>query len=901
MTAPGDLAPPATDPRRRWPVQLHVFIVLSVLGAAPVATHGIGEAQRWGVEAAAHADALAQQAAKSAARSLEDRLRDKTAVLQAMAGGLGADFAWTEGHLQPELNGQIAQSRAFDSVYLADTTGTSLVFAPRVRADGVSTAPGVNYAERDYYEELMRTHAVAYSRVQLGKQSGIANVMIAVPIHGDPGSPGAPCPEGLGHDWAHGPLRGYLAAGVSLAELSTLASRAVPPGSNARLLIIDGERRVLVDSAGRLPALSRLQPGPGGAVDCPEAPIEGEDDLSQRVRQWCTPIALGQQRWQVWVNTPMEDLEAAAGRARTAALRAVLINLGLALLASGAVSWMFGRRVRRASALAERVSAGDLSLRPTPPDWYAPREIAELSDVVGMAIGRLATSDAEKQALVDRLEQANRRMEPLADAWAQVGEAIEIMDGEGVVRFVNPAYGRLMGAAFSVGHRSALADLPRLMAQAREGQPWRGELQVETIQGLRVQSLTASPVLDPEGRLSRLVVIRRDITDRRLAEAAATNNERLAAVGTLAAGLAHEINNPLMVIRGALEQQQLRPDAPETQAAVRDALAAAGSAQSVVHALLSLSAADLDASLPDVLIQVDELLRSCAVLSGPLARPRVRVLVEVDGTPTVRGRRADLAQVVLNLVTNAIQAHAAGDGPMCWIRLSAGRRPLPEGGDVWIEVADNGPGMSAEVLRRAFDPFFTTRTVGAGVGLGLSLSRQIVEAHRGRLGLRSTPGSGTVARITLPSAASPAADPLAEPTTPRRPAPQLSAHVRSQRVLVVDDDPPVARSLARMLRGHEVHVAIGGEDALARLANERFDVVVSDVMMPGIDGPTLFDAATRGWPELRERFIFVTGAATSGAVAAALRATGRPVLLKPIDPAAIRSLVEQTGGGTASG
>lgn len=890
---------PAAAPRAsgRWPVQLYLFIGLGLFGAGPVATYGLWEGQRWGDDASAHADALAQQLATAASDALIDRLRDKAEVLQAIAGGLSEDDDWSEAHLQPIMDAQLAQSRAFDSVYLADATGRSLVFAPKIRKDGVVTAPGVNYSERDYYRELIRTHSVAYSQVQLGKQSGLANVMIAVPIHGPRGGVGPPCPATADHAEGPpaGPLRGYLAAGISLAELSALALRAVQGAGDARLIVLDGDDRVLTDSAGRQPPLATLRLS-SGSPSCPTGVIEAEDDAGARVRQRCRPVLLASQRWQVWVSTPTATIDAAADRARSAALQAALLILGLAVGASALTAVLISRRVKRAAALVHRVSQGDLSQRPGAPQWYIPREVANLSEAVSVALDRLAQSDAEVRELVERLGQANAQMAPLADAWAQVGEAVEVLDGEGVVRFVNPAFGRLMGDAFSVGHRSALIELPSLMAQAREGHPWRGELQVETAAGLRVQSLTASPVLDAQGQLSRLVVIRRDITDRRLAEAAASNNERLAAVGTLAAGLAHEINNPLMVIRGALEQQKLHPGAPDSRAALRDAQAATERAQSIVRALLSLSAADLEANVPDAVIAVDELLRSCAVLAGPLARQRVRLLVEVDGAPAVRGRRADLAQVVLSLVTNAIQAQGEG-GAGSWVRLSAGLSATPEGPEVWVEVADNGPGMRPEVLRRAFDPFFTTRTVGAGVGLGLSLSRQIAEAHRGRLSLRSTPGSGTAARLTLPAATP--ATPTVELPTPRTPAPMPSAMARTQRILVVDDDPPVARSLARMLRGHEVHVAIGGEDALARLASERFDVVVSDVMMPGLDGPTLFAAATRGWPELRERFAFVTGAATNGAVAEALRSTGRPVLLKPIDPAAIRALVDEIGGGAS--
>jgi CheY-like chemotaxis protein/anti-sigma regulatory factor (Ser/Thr protein kinase) len=251
--------------------------------------------------------------------------------------------------------------------------------------------------------------------------------------------------------------------------------------------------------------------------------------------------------------------------------------------------------------------------------------------------------------------------------------------------------------------------------------------------------------------------------------------------------------------------------------------------------------------------------------------------------PAVQADPDQLHQVVLNLVVNAQHALAERSGPR-----EIAIRAWAEDGWVVVEVADNGPGMSEEVRRRAFEPFFTTKPRGVGTGIGLSVSRGIVEAHGGTLILAGDSGGGTRVQMRLPVTATRfPGGAAAEPPEPGAPI--------AGQVLVADDEERLAELIADRLSedGLEVDVASSGAAALALIRDRAYDVLITDLRMPDMDGAQLLDAIGRVAPGLLHRAVVVTGDALGAQLDARIAGRGCPVLEKPLDVAALRRLVRR--------
>jgi CheY-like chemotaxis protein len=235
--------------------------------------------------------------------------------------------------------------------------------------------------------------------------------------------------------------------------------------------------------------------------------------------------------------------------------------------------------------------------------------------------------------------------------------------------------------------------------------------------------------------------------------------------------------------------------------------------------------------------------------------------------------------VLMNLIVNAQHALQTRAPPR---RLEIVARR--QDGTVRIEVADNGPGIPAEIAERIFDPFFTTKPQGVGTGIGLSVCRGIIAAHDGEIGVASRPEGGALFTITLPVTSLAHAPPVAEAA----PAPIAG------RILVVEDEVEIAQMVAEVLKRdhHEVAVATSGREALAHLAREPADLILSDVRMPDLDGPGLHCALASSSPDLARRMVFVTGDVLTPETAAFLANASLPVLEKPLDPYDLRLKVQ---------
>jgi signal transduction histidine kinase/CheY-like chemotaxis protein len=371
--------------------------------------------------------------------------------------------------------------------------------------------------------------------------------------------------------------------------------------------------------------------------------------------------------------------------------------------------------------------------------------------------------------------------------------------------------------------------------------------------------------------------------------------DRLATLGTLATGVAHEINNPLTYVLLHLHRLYRlmsdpgaaagagaeRGDAAETIRLLEEALEGAERVRTIVKDLLDFARAD-DARSEAV--DVERVLDASVKLARSGIKYRAQVLRQPGGVPRVAGCEARLGQVFLNLLVNAAQAFEQSDPEHNRIVVST---RLDEPSLVLVEVADNGSGIAPEHLERIFEPFFTTKALGDGTGLGLAITRSIVESLGGRIAVVSTPGTGTAVRVWLPTAS---ALPSGRASAT---GPPLHATASRGRVLVIEDEPILARAVATALSTrHEVVVCTGSQDGLQHIRNgPPFSVVLCDVIMPGMSGTELFRTVCAEHPEYASRFVFVTGGAVTPTDRDFLVRTGAPILSKPYDMSVIEELI----------
>jgi PAS domain S-box-containing protein len=364
----------------------------------------------------------------------------------------------------------------------------------------------------------------------------------------------------------------------------------------------------------------------------------------------------------------------------------------------------------------------------------------------------------------------------------------------------------------------------------------------------------------------------RDVTERNAIRHKLIAVDRLTALGKLAAGVAHEINNPLAYVQLSLELMRRQLAELELPAGVGGELVEIlGEAEHGVSRVAAITtdlrafarADHAQAGPVDVAAAIEQSLR---MVDNDL-RHRARLLRAFADVAPVTGNPSRLEQVFVNLIVNAI--HSLRDPARDEIHIAI--RPAGTS-DVAIVIRDTGCGIPAAIRERIFEQFFTTKPAGEGMGLGLSVCKMIVESFGGRIAVDSVEGTGTTVTVTLPAHQRQVA--AIHPA----PVPALGR----QRILIVDDEPFVRDSLSELLSpDHDVATAAGGELALGRLAGEPFDVVVCDVMMPGMTGVELYRQIATSFPELEPRVMFITGGTLSPELGSFLESVGDRCLPKP--------------------
>lgn len=356
-------------------------------------------------------------------------------------------------------------------------------------------------------------------------------------------------------------------------------------------------------------------------------------------------------------------------------------------------------------------------------------------------------------------------------------------------------------------------------------------------------------------------------------------SEKLTAMGSLLAGVAHELNNPLAIVlgRAALLEEKAGDD-PALAALAQDLRRIREAAERcgrIVRTFLNMARSK---PTQREAVTVNDLVRAAADILAYTYRSH-GVVLELnlpDDLPAVMADGDQIGQVVLNLLVNAQQALSELDGERR-VRVTSGVEPRREHREprVWLRVADSGPGVPDAVRERIFEPFFTTKAEGLGTGLGLAVSRSIVREHGGDLQLEVGTG-GASFRLSLPISGQAVA-------TDSIPAPLDTPAAAQARVLVVDDEPEIADLVRELLEGanHEVVTAESGAVALAMLGEARFDAIVSDLHMPDVDGAALWREVRARDPALARRMLFVTGDTLSPSVRQFLDDARCPGLAKP--------------------
>jgi PAS domain S-box-containing protein len=416
----------------------------------------------------------------------------------------------------------------------------------------------------------------------------------------------------------------------------------------------------------------------------------------------------------------------------------------------------------------------------------------------------------------------------------------------------------------------------RAAQTAREGKAPIAESRMLRRDGTIAFVEAEAVLLDFDGQPAN-VVIAHEVTERRELFARVATADRLLSMGTLAAGVAHEINNPLSYLVSNLEILA-RDVAPELAALVADAREAADRVSSIVDDLHQLTRPGGDSLGP---VDVVEIITSSIKMANNELRHRARLVTSYEPRlPRVDASSSRLGQVFLNLLVNAAHAIVEGhaDSEEVRVRVTAS----PDRDYVVVEIEDTGVGIPAEILGRVFDPFFTTKPHGIGIGLGLAISHQIVRSIGGEISVTSTVGVGTTFRISLR-----AADPKAKITEPHIDVP---ASMSPLRILLIDDEVQVGRAVVALLAPeHEVVAVTRARVALERLAiDDAFDVILCDVMMPEMNGMELYEHLPAYY---RDRLVFVTGGAFTPQARTFL--AGRVYLDKPFSEEQLRSAIDR--------
>ncbi len=470
--------------------------------------------------------------------------------------------------------------------------------------------------------------------------------------------------------------------------------------------------------------------------------------------------------------------------------------------------------------------------------------------------------------------------------WARTANALPValctISADGLVRQVNRAFATLVNEPasalpgkpllplFPPAWRETLSPMlaPDYQGGIRLFKHATGPL------GVRVQRITADPASD-------VVLYFDDHTEQSQLQQQLIQSEKMSAIGQLIAGVAHDLNNPLASVVGFADYLAETNTLPEQyREPLRVIQQEASRAAGIVKNLLTFARKHEGRRRPTALLRLLE--ATTELLRSELSSNKIELLVEVDAKlPELYIEPNQIQQAIVNLVTNAAQAIIETGRPG---RILVRAQRLAT--SVAIDVCDNGPGIPESERAHIFEPFYTTKAEGLGTGLGLSISQGLVMEHGGHILLMGSGPQGTVFRVELPDSSLPDIE---------APTPEHRATAEGMRILIVDDEPHILHYMQATLEawGHKVAVARDGSRALQLVADEEFDVIITDLRMPEVSGREFYEILHQRHPDLAQRVVFSTGDTVRGDTLDFLEQQGRPCLSKPFSLTELRNVLAQ--------
>jgi PAS domain S-box-containing protein len=807
------------------------------------------------------------------------------------AGDLSA-YSLAHRRIHPQLR-NLADRYGYRDLLLADLDG-NVVYSVRKRDDFATNLKDGPYRDSGIAKALQAAQASLAS----GRESFVDFT---------PYQPGGGEPAGFLSAPVYG--EGYRPLGVLILEMpidriDRLMQQAAGLGRTGETLIAgpDGMLR----AASRLASASAIlrQPaaldgieeafkGASGARESREhRPDGGTDDVLAAF----APLDFLGTRWVVVAKVDLDEVYAPVLAMGKQALINGLAMAALVALIGFVITHLTVVRPLTAVVAAVRALAGGdraapLGLRPRGDEIGAIAKALVLFRDSLIERDRLAAEKQREAVLVE----SSRRFRAVSEANPVPLVVFELKDG--AVRHANPAAAALFGLAGptapGIGVDALFVSAADLAAVTEAGQ--RGgvdgrESRLQRLDGTAFPALLSGRPLDYDG--SRCLVLGIiDLTEREAAQAQIArqremiyHREKLGALGGLLAGVAHELNNPLAVVVAQatlLEEQVTDPKAVTRSGQIR---AAAERCARIVKTFLAMArqrpparaAVDLNAAIAATIELLGYNLRTAGIeLRRELA----------PGLPAVWADPDQVSQVLTNLIVNAQQAMVDRPAPRL---LTVATSADVAAGRVRLRVSDTGPGVPEPLKARIFEPFFTTKPEGTGTGIGLWVCHDIVTSHNGSIAVQDAPGGGAAFVVELPVGGDARAP---------RPAPERApAASQSRRVLVIDDEPEVASTLREILEpgGAQVDIIDNGLVALQRLDSIAYDVVLSDLNMPGMGGVELYRRLRQERPRFAERLIIVTGDTLNDSLRAFLEETGVACIEKPFIPAEVRRTVADT-------
>jgi two-component system NtrC family sensor kinase len=489
-------------------------------------------------------------------------------------------------------------------------------------------------------------------------------------------------------------------------------------------------------------------------------------------------------------------------------------------------------------------------------------------------------------------QQVARSEKDWENTFQAITDGIAIYDAEFRIVRANPALADILETTPEgcIGKR-CYEIFPHCQGPTRTSCPHRSTMETGGSRSIEVDvpdlgktlHITSFPIHDEGGNVKGAVHNIRDITQQKVLRSQLLQTEKLAAIGQLISGVAHELNNPLTSVMGYAQLLQAADVSDEVRDDLRRIYQEAQRSARIISSLLTFARKETVEKLYTDVNQV--LIDTINLRAYQLKVDNIELVTELDEhLPWTMVAPHQLQQVFLNLINNAHQAmlDCRGGG-----RLVV--RSETDGDVIRVKVLDNGPGIPEDTLGKIFDPFFTTKEVGRGTGLGLSIAFGIVRDHGGHIWAESEVGSGTTFTVELPILEH-SVDAPAHP----QPAEIMGSH-SGNRILVVDDEEEILGLVTRVLQqmGHETATAPTAEAALDALAKQEYDMIICDVRMPGMGGQQLYQLLRKENPALLKRLIFTTGDTISNSTRAFLQNVETPHVSKPFTIGDLQRAIEQ--------